>query len=854
MELPPTQDASQSKISNNTNFPQTQFNDTSDVFLHMPLQEELKKHAASCVECGLCTKECAFLQKYGMPGPIAADFRPETLSTAFECSLCGLCTAVCPPKIGLDPAALFLAMRRETVARDAQDFADYSVILNYERRGASKRYSYYALPENCDTVLFPGCTLPGTRPDMVKSLFDHLQKTIPNIGIVLDCCTKPSHDLGREKHFHAMFSEMKEYLLQHRVKNILVACPNCYRVFSQYGDTLKVKTVYEHLAETSLPATAKIPADVTVHDPCSTRNEEHIHAAIRRIATEKSLKIQEMQHHGQKTICCGEGGSVGCLNGDLAKGWGMRRKEEAKSSMILTYCAGCANFLGSKTPTSHILDLLFAPESTLAGQVKVSKAPWTYLNRLRLKSHFKKKVNSATYRVRTFSGAGKPKGGMVQRIVILVALVSALVAVHLTGVTRYIEQEKLRAFIEGYGPLAPVIYMLIYAMAPSLFLPGLPITIAGGILFGPLRGVIYCITGATIGSCIAFLISRYIGRAWIEKKLRSSKWRQLDTMVEQHGWKAVAFTRLIPLFPFNLLNYAFGITKVKFTHYAFTSFICMLPACIAFIVFSSSLPEVLKGNVTPSFIIGILLIAGVSLTPFIYKKMKNATSEKITIKQRKKEMVGGDGNDSTRPALKKKGVALLAILGVVGVITLLVYKYFYYLDAYFYTYEFYWMFNVKNLQAANAALFADFFRPMAIATEALPQIILSNLIQNFFLPFSKPILVSSITAAFGVGLGSLFSFLGYFTVGLLSFGLGSFFLGDILPYFKKDGIEKYREEIARPTAISLPILFAIPLIPVSLVAISSAALKVSFRQTTHFLLIGLALRIAWLLTMPFLFS
>ena len=72
-----------------------------------------------------------------------------------------------------------------------------------------------------------------------------------------------------------------------------------------------------------------------------------------------------MPHHGPKTICCGEGGSVGCLNPNLSDNWGTRRKEEAGATRILTYCAGCANFLGAKTPTSHVLDLLFDPESGL---------------------------------------------------------------------------------------------------------------------------------------------------------------------------------------------------------------------------------------------------------------------------------------------------------------------------------------------------------------------------------------------------------------------------------------------------------------------------------------------------------
>ena len=211
-------------------------------------------------------------------------------------------------------------------------------------------------------------------------------------------------------------------------------------------------------------------------------------------------------------------------------------------------------------------------------------------------------------------------------------------------------------------------------------------------------------------------------------------------------------------------------------------------------------------------------------------------------------------HDNIRTALKKKTVTLLALLGVAVVATLLIHKYFYYLDAYLYTYEFYWLFNVKNLQAANVAHFVDFFRPMGIGTEALPQIILSNLIQNFYLPFSKPILASATTAAFGLGLGSILSLLGFFVVGLLSFGLGSFFLGDILPYLKRDGLEKYRQAMVRPTAIALPLFFAIPLIPIALIAISGAALKVSLRKIIQYMLVGLTMRLCWLLTMPVLFS
>jgi uncharacterized membrane protein YdjX (TVP38/TMEM64 family) len=84
----------------------------------------------------------------------------------------------------------------------------------------------------------------------------------------------------------------------------------------------------------------------------------------------------------------------------------------------------------------------------------------------------------------------------------------------------------------------------------------------------------------------------------------------------------VAFTRLIPLFPFNLLNYAFGLTRIGFRQYAVTTFLCMLPACIAFIVFSSSLLDLIRGKVSLTFVIGLLLVVLVSMFPLFYRRYK----------------------------------------------------------------------------------------------------------------------------------------------------------------------------------------------------------------------------------------
>jgi len=582
------------------------------------LRDLLARVAEVCTNCGLCGKECGFLKKYGLPKEIAEGYDPAVTAgqvMPFECSLCRLCEAVCP--FGAEPASLFLEMRREAVDREAGAFSEHRGLLAYETKGMSRRFTWYGLPEGCESVFFPGCALPGTRPERTREVWQALRKGDPRLGIVLDCCGKISHDLGREAYFTAMFGEMKDYLAARGVKEIIVACPNCYNIFSRYGDGLRVRTVYE-----ALPAAAEAPSlpgrDLVIHDPCGVRFYDGAGQAVRHRLAATGLPPREMRHTGSKTFCCGSGAGVNALSPDLADLWTDRIREEAEGRPIVTYCCGCADRLDGPVKAVHALDVLNEPEAALAGKSKVSRAPFTYLNRLKLKAWFKKELIPAASRERTFTAAAKR--GWAGRLAILATLVAAIVAVRMTGAAGYLDQDRLRELIAGYGMMAPLIYMSIYTLAPALLLPGLPITIAGGILFGPFWGVVYTITSATMGACLAFLISRYVAREWVTGKLRSPRWRRIDAGVERHGWKVVAFTRLIPLFPFNLLNYAFGLTRIGFWPYTVTTFVCMLPACVAFIVFSSSLLDLVRGRVSGTLLVGAALIVLVSLVPIIYRR------------------------------------------------------------------------------------------------------------------------------------------------------------------------------------------------------------------------------------------
>jgi len=136
--------------------------------------------------------------------------------------------------------------------------------------------------------------------------------------------------------------------------------------------------------------------------------------------------------------------------------------------------------------------------------------------------------------------------------------------------------------VKNLGWWAPLIYIAVYNLATILLLPGSLLTMKGGCLFGWWWGTIYTTVAAMIGAIIAFLIGRHFSRNWIQQKMaKYPKFNLLNAAVKKDGLKIVILTRLSPIFPFNLLNYAFGVTDVPLKDYALGSF-AMIPATIMY--------------------------------------------------------------------------------------------------------------------------------------------------------------------------------------------------------------------------------------------------------------------------------
>jgi uncharacterized membrane protein YdjX (TVP38/TMEM64 family) len=143
-------------------------------------------------------------------------------------------------------------------------------------------------------------------------------------------------------------------------------------------------------------------------------------------------------------------------------------------------------------------------------------------------------------------------------------------------------------WIQSLGPWGPVMFAVLYILATVLFLPGSILTLGAGVVFGVLKGWILVSISATLGAAAAFFVGRYLARGWVSKQIEgNASFKAIDEAVGHEGWKIVGLTRLSPVFPFNLLNYAFGVTRVTSRDYILASWIGMMPGTLMYVYIGS---------------------------------------------------------------------------------------------------------------------------------------------------------------------------------------------------------------------------------------------------------------------------
>lgn len=185
--------------------------------------------------------------------------------------------------------------------------------------------------------------------------------------------------------------------------------------------------------------------------------------------------------------------------------------------------------------------------------------------------------------------ADKASRSGFRRVIFLILMVIVLaVGLKFLPVNDYLA--RVLEWARGLGPWGPVVVGALYVPACILMLPGLIISLGSGFLFGVVAGTIAVSLGSTVGACAAFLVGRTVARDWVSQKVRgNAKFAAVSDAVAREGFKIVLLTRLSPAFPFNLLNYAYGLTEVPFWKYALASWIGMLPGTILYVYIGSTI-------------------------------------------------------------------------------------------------------------------------------------------------------------------------------------------------------------------------------------------------------------------------
>lgn len=221
------------------------------------------------------------------------------------------------------------------------------------------------------------------------------------------------------------------------------------------------------------------------------------------------------------------------------------------------------------------------------------------------------------------------------RIVLLLALLAAMAWA--IGQRDALSVAALQERLDAFGNWAPLVFILVYAAATILLLPGSVLTIAGGVLFGPWFGTLYNLVGATLGAALAFLVARYLASEWVAARV-GGRLGRLIKGVEQEGWRFVAFTRLVPIFPFNVLNYALGLTRIPWLQYVLATAVCMVPGAFAYTWIGHAGAVAVTGsrNTIQAVLIALGLLAGLLFLPRLVRRLRKSTmSEAIQEEDRK---------------------------------------------------------------------------------------------------------------------------------------------------------------------------------------------------------------------------
>jgi uncharacterized membrane protein YdjX (TVP38/TMEM64 family) len=184
--------------------------------------------------------------------------------------------------------------------------------------------------------------------------------------------------------------------------------------------------------------------------------------------------------------------------------------------------------------------------------------------------------------------------------------------------------QALEAWVAGLGIWAPIGFVLLYAIATVAMVPGSIFDLTGGALFGPYLGSLLDLIGGTLGAALAFLVGRYIARDWVEARA-GPRLQGIMRNVDEEGWRFVAFMRLVPVFPYNIVNYVLGVTRIPFHHYVLATVLFMAPSTIVYTWIGHAGRAAIAGDTDNLYyaLIALGLLATMIFLPHFYKRLRS---------------------------------------------------------------------------------------------------------------------------------------------------------------------------------------------------------------------------------------
>lgn len=368
-------------------------------------KEEASAEANRCIKCKCdgCYKACDMMQYFKkFPKAIEEEVHMTvypgsldgngTVATRFisTCNQCGLCKVPCPEDIdiGIFLRSAHTAMR----SKNAMPWAFHEFWLRDMEFADSDRASITYLPpetEKCEHLFFPGCQIGASDPDYVIKSYEYLLEKLPDTALALMCCGAPAIWAGDLPLHQKSIDKIIEMWEWYGRPEFIFACPTCMQLFKEYMPDIKGRMLVDVLLETGLkPSEKSNGEEVSVFDPCASRNNPETQKKVRETVDKAGYTIVPLEYNGEMAKCCSWGGQISIANPGYTR-WLVNERTKENDLPYVVYCTNCRDiFADDGKPVRHILDIMFGLNKDW------NRKPPTYSDRRRNREYLKRQLTA----------------------------------------------------------------------------------------------------------------------------------------------------------------------------------------------------------------------------------------------------------------------------------------------------------------------------------------------------------------------------------------------------------------------------------------------------------------------------